>query len=104
LFVNKQKFEETTSCNAWGLAGDTHFFQTIGVSCMISMLKSPNHCARIPVSSDDDTVTAFPCTECARSNLQTGELKLLITDSITTNIAELKSRSLLNLESGPNPR
>jgi hypothetical protein len=62
------------------------------------------NCARIPVSSDDDTVTGYPCTECARSNLHTTELKLFITESITTNIAEPKSRSLRTLESGPNPR
>jgi hypothetical protein len=45
-------------------------------------------CAKVPVSSDDNTV--YTCRECARSNRQTAELKLFITESITTNIADLK--------------
>jgi hypothetical protein len=40
------------------------------------------------VSSERNTV--YTCRECARSNRQTAELKLIITESITTNIAELK--------------
>jgi hypothetical protein len=45
-------------------------------------------CVKVPASSDGNTV--YTCRECARSNRQTAELKLFITESITTNIAELK--------------